>query len=108
MFERDSDDHVLASLYLSSFGIVSHPFDDEPEKVHPDPSDPGGDCYVAWCMVEAGLGITLNNSLNSVFSGRGARCVPLSPRQTIQIGIASLEDCSPATRAFLEEIQRIE
>lgn len=76
--------------------------------IRPNKQMEAGDSYAAWCMVESGLGITLNNSLNSAFSGEGVRCIPLSPRQTIQIGIASLEDCSPAARAFLEEIQRIE
>ena len=60
------------------------------------------DNFAAYSMVAAGLGITMNNRMNSVFTGDAVAYRPILPRQTVQIGIASLADASPATRRFLE------
>ena len=51
-------------------------------------------------MVEAGLGICMNNKLNSLFSSPDIKLMPLLPPQTVQIGIASLKDKTPAAETF--------
>lgn len=62
------------------------------------------DSFATYSMVEAGLGISMNNRLNHI-EGRGlVRELPLDPRQTVEIGIASALQMSPAAEAFLDFI----
>lgn len=59
------------------------------------------DSASGYYMVEAGLGIAMNNALNSDdFKGR-VSILPLSPPQLVEVGIASMSDPAPAAGAFL-------
>ena len=62
------------------------------------------DSHSACAMVEAGLGITLNNALNSLGRSMRMKVVPLSPRQTIEIGIAVRRGASPAVEKFVKRV----
>jgi DNA-binding transcriptional LysR family regulator len=63
------------------------------------------DSFATYSMVEAGLGISMNNALNR-FEGNGAvKVLPLSPPQTVEIGIAVSHERTPATAAFLAFIR---
>ena len=59
------------------------------------------DSLATYSMVEAGLGLSMNNAINArAWSGR-VRILPLDPPQTVEIGIASPRELSPAARTFL-------
>ena len=60
------------------------------------------DSYATYSMVEAGLGISMNNALNGQAWSGTVRILPLDPPQTVRIGIASLLDAAPAAKKFLE------
>ena len=86
--EVDTD----CSRYLEENGIV------------PDIRFSCSDTLAAYHMVEARLGITLENSIyTSLFSGNVA-ALPLSPRCAIPIGIAIPDEShqSPAAKRFIE------
>lgn len=51
-------------------------------------------------MVEAGLGIAMNNALNGRGFEESVKILPLSPRVYVEIGIATLHDMTPAAAAF--------
>ena len=53
-------------------------------------------------MVEAGLGISMNNALNSRLWTGGVKFLPLDPPQMVEIGIATDPAMSPAARTFIE------
>ncbi len=59
--------------------------------------------YATYCMVESGLGITLTNGLNASGENGNVIVKPLSPPETITLGIAisSMEVLSPAARKFV-------
>ena len=62
------------------------------------------DVYTTYKMVEAGLGVTIENRLlGSRWSGNVAR-LPMDPPQSIELGIAlpSLKTASPAVRRFID------
>ena len=86
--EVDTD----CSLYLEQNGIV------------PDVRFSCSDTLAAYHMVEARLGITLDNSIyTSLFTGN-VTALPLKPECTIPIGIAMprSDQLSPAARRFAE------
>lgn len=62
------------------------------------------DNYAAYAMVAAGLGITCTNAILGEAFREGVRYLPLSPRQTVEIGIAipGKKELSPAARRFAE------
>ena len=62
------------------------------------------DSHSACAMVEAGLGIALNNALNSHGRSSRLKVVPLHPRQYIEIGLAVRRGTSPAVTKFVERI----
>ena len=62
------------------------------------------DSHSACAMVEAGLGIALNNALNSHGRSSRLKVVPLHPRQYIEIGLAVHRGTSPAVTKFVERI----
>ena len=62
------------------------------------------DIHASYSMVEAGLGICMNNALNGCSLSGRVRIMPLEPPQYVSIGIASLPEPSPAAKAFLEFI----
>lgn len=56
-------------------------------------------------MVEAGLGITMNNRINAL-SWRGRiKALPLVPEQMVEIGVAFEKEPAPAAKKFLEFIK---
>lgn len=73
--------------------------------IHPNTQFATMDIYATYSMVEAGLGISMNNSISSRLIGSSARHVPLDPPQTAEIGIASAADTAPAAEAFLDYIK---
>ena len=59
------------------------------------------DSLATYSMVEAGLGLSMNNALNGrAWSGK-VRILPLDPPQNVEIGVASLPGLSLAAKAFL-------
>ena len=62
------------------------------------------DSETAWSMVGAGLGVAMHSRKNSIYRGADVRILPLSPRVTVQMGIAFLDERSPAAEAFLRTI----
>jgi DNA-binding transcriptional LysR family regulator len=65
------------------------------------------DNYATYCMVEAGLGISLNNGLNAVGWNGKVIIKPLDPPQNVMIGIAvpSLDLLSPAAKRFVSLVK---
>ena len=59
------------------------------------------DSLATYSMVEAGLGLSMNNAINGRAWSGSVRILPLDPPQSVEIGIASLPDLSPAAQAFL-------
>jgi len=62
------------------------------------------DSHSACAMVEAGLGVALNNALNSRGRGSRLKALPLSPRRSVEIGLAVRRDASPAVARFAEQV----
>ncbi len=100
----------VADVESESF-IVTLPGEDtdidrffETNHVTPNIRFTTGNDYTAYCMVEAGLGMSLNNRLLSARWGGAVAEVPFDPPQYISLGIAvpSLKDASPAVRKFIE------
>ena len=60
------------------------------------------DSYATWQMVDAGLGISMNNNLNSREWHGNVKVLPLIPEQIIEIGIAYGKEMSLAGKTFLE------
>lgn len=60
------------------------------------------DNYAAYAMVAAGLGITCINAIIGSSFNDGVRYLPLSPKQTVEIGIAipQKDKMSPAAKRF--------
>lgn len=78
-------------------------------KVRPDIHFVTKDAYSAYRMVEAGLGISLNQRLIArEWHGRVVT-LPFDPPQYVHLGIAipSLRDASPAAKKFVEYILRL-
>lgn len=60
------------------------------------------DSLATYSMVEAGLGVSINNALNGRSWSGSVRILPLDPPQMVEIGIAALESLGPAARTFLD------
>jgi DNA-binding transcriptional LysR family regulator len=60
------------------------------------------DSFATYYMVEAGLGVGLNNSLNSKDLNGAVTVLPLDPPQKVEIGIAIQSSMSPAAKRFIE------
>ncbi len=59
--------------------------------------------FEAFSMVEAGLGIAMNNGLNCQFHSPLVKVLPLNPPQYVEVGVAVLPDAAPATKVFLQD-----
>ena len=59
--------------------------------------------FEAFSMVEAGLGIAMNNGLNCQFHSDLVKILPLDPPQYVEVGLAVLPDAAPATKVFLQD-----
>lgn len=58
------------------------------------------DSLATYSMVEAGLGISMNNAINGRAWSGNVKILPLEPKQEVEIGVASLSSLSPVVRAF--------
>ena len=63
------------------------------------------DSLATYSMVEAGLGLAMNNALNGRAFAGGVRILPLDPPQIVEIGAATLPDLSPAAQTFLDFLE---
>lgn len=63
------------------------------------------DSHASWQMVEAGLGIGLNNYLNSKDRVGDVKVLPLLPEQTVEIGITYSREMTLAGRIFMERLK---
>lgn len=71
-------------------------------KVTPNLQFASMDSYATYAMVEAGLGISMNNAINGRAWSGNVKILPLEPEQEVEIGVASLQELSTIGRAFLE------
>ncbi|MBD9068851.1 MAG: hypothetical protein EGP70_04515, partial [Butyricicoccus sp.] len=60
------------------------------------------DSLATYSMVEAGLGLSMNNAINGRAWSGNVRILPLDPPQKVEIGIACLDSLSPAAETFFE------
>lgn len=63
------------------------------------------DSYASWQMVEAGLGIGLNNYMNSKDRTGDVKVLPLIPEQTVEIGITYSSEMALAGRIFMDHLK---
>ena len=59
------------------------------------------DSLATYSMVEAGLGLTMNNAINGRAWSGDVCILPLDPPQTVEIGIATMPNLGPAASRFL-------
>ena len=71
-------------------------------RVRPNVQFSTTDSHSAYAMVDAGLGISMNNTLNSGGRHGRVRILPLSPRQSVETGIAVCRQPSPAVQRFVD------
>lgn len=71
--------------------------------VHPDYRLTTKSNYTCWCLVAAGLGVSINNELMSLGWKGPVTVRPFLPNETISLGMAlpSLKEASPALKAFI-------
>lgn len=60
------------------------------------------DSFATYSMVEAGLGLALNNGINGMSWNGHVKMMPLFPSQTVELGIAGAVCPSPAAQKFWE------
>lgn len=60
------------------------------------------DIYATYSMVEAGLGISMNNEINCRTLTGSIKTIPLNPSQTTMIGLAVAKDRTPAAASFMK------
>ncbi len=60
------------------------------------------DSTAAYSMVEAGLGITMNNAMNAMHLQGNVTIKPVLPHITAEIGAAYQDDTAPAIKTFLK------
>lgn len=58
------------------------------------------DSLATYSMVEAGLGLSMNNAINGRAWSGSVRILPLDPPQTVEIGIATMPSITPAAKNF--------
>lgn len=58
------------------------------------------DSLATYSMVEAGLGLSMNNAINGRSWSGKVRILPLDPPQSVEIGIATLPEAVPAAKSF--------
>lgn len=79
------------------------------KQVQPDIRFTTTDPYTAYCMVEEGLGISINNRLTTEkWTGR-VELRPLAPAQSISLGLAvpDIQEMSPAASKFVAQVWQI-
>ena len=102
---------VPASLFRSEPYIEIFPGQDSDNarffrecRLHPHTQFTTTDSHSACAMVEAGLGVALNNALNSAGRGPRLKVLPISPRRSVEIGLAVRRDASPAVEKFAQRV----
>lgn len=60
------------------------------------------DIYATYSMVEAGLGISMNNEINCRNLTGSIKTIPLNPPQTTVIGLAVAKEKTPAAASFMK------
>ena len=73
--------------------------------ITPNPQFSTMDINATYSMVEAGLGIGINNQVNSYLWQDRVVHLPLKPTQTMNIGLAYEKNISLASQAFLHFIK---
>lgn len=73
--------------------------------IRPNTQFSTSDIQATYAMVEAGLGISMNNAYNSRLWAGSVKFLPLDPPQLVEIGIAADPAMSPAARTFLNFAQ---
>ncbi len=63
------------------------------------------DSLATYSMVEAGLGLSMNNAINGHSFSGSVRMLPLDPPQVVELGIAVGRELSPAAAIFKRELQ---
>ena len=58
------------------------------------------DIYATYSMVEAGLGISMNNQVNSHLWNGTVKHLPLKPEQIVEIGLAYGGQLPPAAEIY--------
>lgn len=78
------------------------------EQIEPDIQFTTADPYTTYCMVEEGLGLSLNNTLTTENWPGRVVTLPFRPARYIELGLAMprQEDLSPAAKKFIEYAQR--
>ena len=76
------------------------------QSVQPDVRFTTTDPYTAYCMVEEGLGISVNNRLTTEKWAGLVELRPLAPAQSISLGIAvpDIQEMSPAAGKFVAQV----
>ncbi len=106
-----SQESVPHSLFRTECYIDIFPGEDsdnsrffKENRLRPNTMYTTADSHSACAMVEAGLGIALNNALNSQGRSSRLKVVPLSPPQNVEIGLAVRRGASPAVEKFAGRI----
>ncbi len=63
------------------------------------------DSLATYSMVEAGLGVSMNNAMNGRLWSGTVRMLPLDPPQTVEIGVAILPEPAPAAKRLFSFLQ---
>lgn len=74
-------------------------------KVRPNTRLSTMDSYATYSMVEAGLGISMNNRLNGQDWTGGVKILPLDPPKIIEIGMACPKNAAPAAMRFADFVR---
>ena len=77
------------------------------ESLMPDIKFSTKDSFTTYCMVEAGLGISMNNHLISQKWSGQVKQLPFNPPHYVELGLAipDLEEASPATKVFIDYVK---
>ena len=70
--------------------------------VHPNIQFSTMDIQATYAMVDAGLGISITNRINSLTNYPGVCHRSIVPTDVLEIGLACEKDLAPACRLFLE------
>lgn len=68
----------------------------------PDTQFSSMDMQATYAMVDAGMGISITNQINSITGYEGICHRPIYPTENIEIGLACENNLSPACQAFLQ------
>lgn len=101
VFEREPYINILLSPNSSSDNSLL--FDEF--GIRPNTQFTVSDSASGYHMVEAGLGIAMNNALNGRGFEGSVSILPLSPPRYVEIGIAYMPDMSPAAKAFFDFVK---